>query len=28
VMITLDRYSHITPNLQDEAAAKIGILIG
>lgn len=27
VTITLDRYSHVIPNLQDEAAAKIGAVV-
>jgi integrase len=28
VMVTLDRYSHVSPNMQDEAAAKMGAILG
>lgn len=27
VMVTLDRYSHVVPNMQDEAAARIGAVV-
>jgi integrase len=28
IVVTLDRYSHVIPNLQDEAAVKIGAILG
>jgi integrase len=27
IMVTLDTYSHAIPNMQDEAAAKIGAVV-
>lgn len=27
IVVTLDRYSHVIPNMQDEAAAKIGAVV-
>ncbi len=27
IMVTLDRYSHVIPNMQDEAAAKFGAVV-